>query len=141
MNISEGLRPGDVRTVVLVRRNGSQGYNLELKDPPLNASRDVAIKPLYPFPGPVVDDGHIWIEHTWVQSLADAAVLKAILESRGPANVPGPGCAVAYFRSDEDQTGASSTTAPVDGWDTTEILISSDARLRSPDNLQVDNRI
>ena len=145
MNLSSGLLPGWVRTIVLIRKAGAEGYNGELDS---KAGGDVADVPLYDVPGEVLDGAHTWFWHTWVlpkvateEQSFTADALTGVCESRGPANVPIPGCANAYYRSDEDQTGASTTTAPVGGWDTEQILNSVDARLRSPDNLQVDNRL
>lgn len=144
-----------VRTVAFIREAGVEAYELLLMATPMDElDEDGEIQFMLKAPGmltvlvwnlgdvigaPGVNNS--WRVHSWNQSDADADILRAVLISRGPDNVPIQGCAVFFFRDDEPQTGAGKYTAPSGGWFNATMFVSPEARLRSPDDLKMDSRL
>lgn len=135
---------GLVRTAILIDANGVAAYNVALRNAPWAdpfspwKDHDALDIPLWLL-GDVIGDPGVdpaWFWHSGVQTIADADVLLAVAQSRGPWNDPGQGCKSVTFRSDEAQTGAGKETAPPGGWRDDLILVSADSRLRSPEDLK-----
>jgi hypothetical protein len=130
-----------VRTVAFIREAGVESYELALIAAGLLAGPGMLTVLVWDLDDTPGADANTWRVHSWVQSDADAATLRAVLISRGPDNVPNPGCAVFFFRNDEPQTGAGKYTAPAGGWFNATMFVSPEARLRSPDDLKMDDRL
>lgn len=103
-------------------------------DPGLQDSLDV---PLWNVADDPSVDSESWYWQSWggktEQFFNDLVAAMALL---GQLNHGGPPTQGSYYRDDEEQTGATKTTAPVGGW-TNELVLAD--LVRKPDQLQVDS--
>ncbi len=125
---------GEVRIWGIVKAQKAPAYNNQVRvqgiDPALGDSLTVPQWDLGEDPA-TDPPSHYW--NCWRTSRRDDLV--GLLESLGPANDPGPQNQTSYYQSDEPQTGASRTMAPLGGW--TNKLVLADL-LRKPSARQVD---
>ena len=124
----------DVRIWGLLKLVKVPAYNNQVRvqgiDPGIGDNMDIELWDVTDDPA---TDAAIWNWNSWLVTEAERDELVALMISLGPANEPGPECQAAYYQSDEPQTGASKTTAPVGGW-TPELILAD--TIRKSDNLK-----
>lgn len=122
----------------LLAAAGRQAYSEDVRRLGLDINLKDSLKiPLWLLADDAAVDPAAWFWNFWILTLDDAdTLINEVIANHGPVNGNSPQHRASWYRTDEPQTGASTTTAPAGGWTNGVILLDP---FRHPDAFKVDD--